>query len=356
MRILYGVTGEGLGHTMRARALAQHLRARGHVVLMAASGRAVEVLRGHGLDTVAIDGFELRYADGALLRARTVRANLRGAFSALAHNVEVGLTEVVRFDPDVVLTDFESFAHLAAKLLGRPVVSFDHQHVLDRFVHPRAVRERLSSGFGATRAVVRAKTPSCAHYIVTSFFFPAVRRSRAMSTTLVGPVVRPEISSARPRRGDHVVVYQTAKGDPRLLPALAAVPRVRFVVYGLGRTERVGNVELREFDEACFVDDLASARAVIANGGFTTLAEAVVLGKPVLSVPVRHQAEQELNAAWLEALDLGTYARQIDADIVQRFLTREWSSSPRDPRLYRGTADACAAVESALARAIAEAA
>jgi len=356
MRILYGVTGEGLGHTMRARALAQHLRARGHVVLMAASGRAVNVLRAHGLDTVAIDGFELRYADGALHRARTVRANLRGAFSALAHNVEVGLTEVVRFDPDVVLTDFESFAHVAAKLLRRPVVSFDHQHVLDRFVHPRVVRDRLSSGFGATRAVVRAKTPSCAHYIVTSFFFPSVRRRRATSTTLVGPVVRPEIAAARPSRGDHVLVYQTAKGDPRLLPSLASVPRVRFVVYGLGRAERIGNVELRAFDEARFVEDLATARAVVANGGFTTLAEAVVLGKPVLSVPLRHQSEQELNAAWLEALDLGVYARRIDGVVLGRFLERDWPSTPRDPRLYRGTADACAAVERALARAVAEAA
>jgi len=28
MKILYGVTGEGLGHTMRARTLAKHLKGR----------------------------------------------------------------------------------------------------------------------------------------------------------------------------------------------------------------------------------------------------------------------------------------------------------------------------------------
>ena len=54
MRILYGVTGCGLGHTMRARALAQHLESRGHVVKMAASGRAVDILRRHGLEVAAL--------------------------------------------------------------------------------------------------------------------------------------------------------------------------------------------------------------------------------------------------------------------------------------------------------------
>ena len=62
-----------------------------------------------------------------------------------------------------------------------------------------------------------------------------------------------------------------------------------------------GNVELRDFDETRFAADLRSARAVIANGGFTTLAEAIRLGKPVLSIPVRHQGEQELNAAYAAA-------------------------------------------------------
>ena len=66
MKILYGVTGEGLGHTMRARSLAKHLITRGHVVQIAASSEQSGYLRGHGLPTVAINGLELRYADGAL--------------------------------------------------------------------------------------------------------------------------------------------------------------------------------------------------------------------------------------------------------------------------------------------------
>ncbi|MGN6108202.1 MAG: glycosyltransferase family protein [Kofleriaceae bacterium] len=40
MKILYGVTGEGLGHAMRSRVIAEHLRDRGHTVKLTASHRA----------------------------------------------------------------------------------------------------------------------------------------------------------------------------------------------------------------------------------------------------------------------------------------------------------------------------
>ena len=196
------------------------------------------------------------------------------------------------------------------------------------------------------------KTPRCAHYVVTSFFFPEPRWEH---TTLVGPIVRPEVEHARATTGDHVLVYQTTDGDPRLLPALAANPNTRFVVYGLGpaRVSARGNVTLRAYDEAGFVADLASSRAVIANGGFTTLSEAVYLGKPVLSAPISGQAEQELNAAWLAYLGLGVRAPRLDADVVRRFLARvdELGANGGDARLRTGNADAMNAVERALAEA-----
>jgi uncharacterized protein (TIGR00661 family) len=349
MRILYGVTGCGLGHTMRARALAQHLVARGHDVKLAASGRAVSILREHGLDVVAIDGMRMRFEDGEAKRTRTLFALLHQAPRAFATNARVAAEDVLAFAPQAVVTDFDSFAHLVGGVLGLPVISLDHQHVLDRFRHPERVRSRVTS-YGLAQAVVAAKTPACARYIVTSFFFPEAHKTR--STCIVGPVMRPEIERATPTRGEHVLVYQTTSGDPRLVPALQAVRRQRFVVYGLGREERMGNVELRAFDERRFVDELASSRAVIANGGFTTLSEAIYLGKPVLSVPVRRQPEQELNAAYVDLLGLGARAERIDPVTITRFLDREGSfGGTRDGRIGCGTFDARAALDRALAEA-----
>jgi len=320
------------------------------VVKITASGRAVELLRRHGLDVVPIDGMAMHFHRGGVRRGRSVGDLLRRAPGAIVRNAQVALQDVLGFDPDLLVTDFDSFTPLVGALLRRPVISVDHQHILDRFRHPESVKESVSL-YRLARALVTAKTPRCEHYVVTSFFFPEARWD---STSLVGPIVRREVELATPTEGDHVLVYQTTAGDPRLVPALQAVPRVRFVLYGMGRAAHLGNVELRAFDEARFVADLASARAVIANGGFTTLSEAIYFGKPVLSVPLRRQPEQELNAAWLERLGLGMRAARIDGETVARFVDRLGAyRKVEDSRIRRGTADAKAALDRAIEAAAA---
>lgn len=320
MRILYGITGEGLGHTMRARVVLPHLVARGHQVLVAASARAGVLFDALGYDVLPIEGLAIRYRDGAAQRLETLALNARRAPRALAHNAGRALETALDFSPDVVISDFDSFAYAVARLLGRPIVSFDHHHVITRFRHPRAVFRDVSYDFALTETLVARKLPRCDRYLVSSFYFPELRDDERASTTLVGPVLRPEVEAARPTVGEHVLVYQTAAGDPRLEDALLGAPEIAFRVYGLGARPERANVSYRAFDEARFVEDLASARAVVSNGGFMTLAEATVLGKPVLSCPIRHQGEQELNAAWLAHLGLGLRCRRIAAADVRRIV------------------------------------
>ena len=59
MRVLYGVTGEGLGHAMRSRVMADHLRAQGHEVKLVASARAHDYLGRHFEDVQRIPGFAM---------------------------------------------------------------------------------------------------------------------------------------------------------------------------------------------------------------------------------------------------------------------------------------------------------
>ena len=317
MKILYGVTGEGLGHAMRSRVVADHLRARGHDVKLAASGRACDYLRAYFDDVQQIPGFSIAYIRDQVARGRTLARLGRSARPALRETVALYRRAISGFAPDVCLSDFDSFTHVFGKLFDRPVLSIDHQHVLDRCRHPRAVKARLPRDFAFTRAIVRAKLPGCRHYVVTSFYFPPAKRER---TTLVGPILRPEVLALEPTAGEHVVVYQTSAARSELIAALRAVPDQQFVLYARGAEPSVaGNVLVRAFDEQRFLTDLASSRAVICNGGYTLIAEALYLGKPVLSMPLRHQGEQELNAAYLAELGLGRALRELDPVAIRDF-------------------------------------
>jgi uncharacterized protein (TIGR00661 family) len=162
---------------------------------------------------------------------------------------------------------------------------------------------------------VKGKLPFCDHYLITTFFRPPVRRER---TTLVPPILRPEILAAQrraPRGGDHLLVYQTAESYGSLAATLAETG-LECRIYGMRRgiqEEQVeGNLRYRPFSERGFIDDLASCRAVIAGGGFTLMGEAVYLHKPMLAVPVGRQFEQLLNARYLEREGFGRAAKTLD--------------------------------------------
>ena len=317
MKILYGVTGEGLGHAMRSRVVAEHLLARGHDIKLVASGRAHAYLAKRFTDVQPIPGLAMTYVRGKVARARTLVALGRNARRTLHDSIALYRRAISGYQPDVCISDFDSFSHVFGLLFDRPVISIDHQHVIDRCEHAPEIARRLPRDFAVTRAIVRAKLPRCRHYIVTSFYRPPARRAH---TTLVGPILRSEVLALAPRDDGHVLVYQTGHATPALLAALREIRDQRFVVYARDVAHGGDNVEVHAFDERRFLDHLASARAVICNGGYTLMAEALHLGKPILSVPLRHQGEQELNAAYLDALGLGRTTRELDASTIRTFV------------------------------------
>jgi uncharacterized protein (TIGR00661 family) len=320
MKILYGVVGEGMGHAMRSRVVLERLVARGHEIHVMASSRAADFLAARFSGVRRIHGLHIVYEENRMRRGRTLWSNVVKGTAALPTNVEAYFELIRGFRPGVVISDFESWTWLFAKLQRLPILSIDNQQIIGRCVQPAEVIRGHEADFQLTRAFIRAKLPRCDHYLVTTFFHPETCRPR---TTLIPPILRPEILAARPRRGDHLLVYQTAEGYQGLLTTLAATG-LECRIYGLRRgiqEEQVeGNLRFRPFSEAGFIEDLATARAVIAGGGFTTLGEAIYLRKPTLSVPVGGQLEQVLNARWLERLGYGRAADALDAAAIHGFL------------------------------------
>ncbi len=322
MRILYGVVGEGMGHATRSKVVCEHLVNSGHEVKIVVSGRAHAFLARTFHDVVEIKGLTIRYVDNRMDRDGTLARNVLAAPAMLTANVGAYFERVAGFHPDVVVSDFDSFAYLFAKRHRVPILSLDNQQIISRCKLAKFAKQGVKVDYQMTKAFVRAKLPACDHYLVTTFFFPPVRKRYERDTTLVPPILRPAIVDAksRARPGEHVLVYQTSGSDASLLDELNAVREERFIVYGLQKSLRRGNCTLKEFSEDGFVEDLVTARAVIANGGLSLLGEAVYLGKPVLSVPVGNQYEQTLNARYLEQLGYGLASERIDAQLVGLFL------------------------------------
>ncbi len=360
MRILYGVVGEGMGHAMRSRVVIDELRRR-HDLQVVVSGRAYEYLRsriagaGPGTLPAAVDriwGYTLVYEDNEVSRFKTAVQNLKGAVTGWPHNIRTYVEIAERFQPEVVISDFETWSFLFAQRHALPVISVDNMQIINRCKHPPEVLAGLKD-FELTRAIVKAKVPGAFHYHVTTFFYPPVRKER---TTLHPPILRPEILAARPEPGEHLLVYTTTGlADPALAEVLRRSGR-ECRIYGMRRdlsNELVeGPLRYRPFSEAGFIDDLRTARGVIASAGFTLMGEAVYLRRPMLAVPVAGQIEQVLNARYLEREGYGMAAEAVDDARLGAFLERLPDCERRLAGYQQdGNQDLLDALEGTLARA-----
>jgi len=319
MRILYGVVGEGMGHATRSRVVLEEL-VKDHEVHIVVSGRAREYLARHFANVHRIWGLTINYGGNRVRGLRTVLQNLTGAVGGWPANVRTYFEVLSNFRPDVVVSDFESFSYLVGRALRLPIISLDNIQIINRCEHDPALLAGHEPDFDLIRAIVEAKLPRCYHYLITTFFFPPVRRPH---TTLVPPVLRPEILAARAEPGEHLLVYQTATTN-RSLPGVLKRFGLPTRIYGLRRELRAevveANLSYRPFSEARFIEDLRTARAVVAGGGFTLMSEAVYLHKPLLTVPVQGQFEQLLNALYLQQLNYGRYAPTLSESALADFL------------------------------------
>lgn len=355
MRILYGVVGEGMGHAMRSRVVLDHL-AEAHEVQVVVSGRAHDYLAervGSRLSVDRIWGLSIVYEDNTVRNFKTLLRNLGDALSVgWPQNIAKYFELAEQFQPDVVVSDFESWSWLYALNHRLPVVSVDNMQVINRCAHPKEILDGHQTDFQVSKAVVKSKLPGCFRYLVTAFFAPLIRKDR---TEIVPPILRPEILGATSEDGDHLLVYQTSESFTEL-PDILRETGVECRIYGFRRdlTEDLidGNLRFRPFDERTFIDDLRTARAVIASGGFTVMSEAVYLRKPMLAVPLKKQFEQVLNARYLEHEGYGVYHADLTTEAIHAFLERT-PDYRRNLDGYRqdGNVETFAALDRALAEA-----
>lgn len=321
MRILYGVVGEGMGHATRSRVVLEHLT-KHHDVHIVVSGRARDYLAKRFENVHNIWGFTIQYEGNSVKKWQTVLENLKGAVTGWPQNVKKYFELVDEFQPDVVISDFESFSYLFARNHFIPCISIDNMQIINRCKHEPALIGPHEDEFQLTKGIVKSKAPGCFHYLITTFFYPPVRKDR---TTLLPSILRPEILQAKSEPGEHLLVYQTMTSNTALIEELRR-SGIECRIYGFRRDitsdVREGNLIFKPFSEAGFIDDLRTARGVVGGGGYTLMSEAVYLRKPMLSVPIGGQFEQVMNALYLQQLNYGMHATALDGRVLGEFLEK----------------------------------
>jgi UDP:flavonoid glycosyltransferase YjiC (YdhE family) len=291
-RIDIYVHGRGRGHATRCAAIATRLRRDGHELRAFAGADAVGILRSV-LPTCGVD---------------SLPARARPAFLRLVARVGRACVEIARVRPDVIVSDGDLPALLAARMCGVPGVAVGHGLVFAGCVRPHAL-PRLAWWREAVKARVAS---SWARRRVGVGFVPL--RVRACDFVLARATVP---ACVRTDARDVVVYFRDGIDKGILVAIRQAAPHARvFAPDVCADAERI--------DRAAFVAALAQARAVIASAGSQLIAECVAWGIPLLAVYAADDDEQRLNAQMLANANLGVALdrSRLDASAVEDFLAR----------------------------------
>ena len=309
--ILYGVNGEGSGHSTRAKEVISHLQEQGHKVRVVSFDRGLRNLS-ESFRVTEIFGLRLTYVNNRVRYRRTLASNLTKAPRAARSLKELSRL-VEENNIELVITDFEPLTCHVGHRHRLPVIAIDNQHAITN------TRVSLPHGYkrdvAAVRLVTRMMTPHADAYFVLSFFPAPIKRG---DTFLFPPIVRQEVLSATPQTGDAVLVYVTSPAKD--LAALLKQVRCKFVAYGFGSEGQEGNILFKKPSMDGFLRDLTGAKAVIANAGFSLVSEALYLGKPYLAVPVENQFEQTFNAYYVDKLGYGAWWEELSKEKIESFL------------------------------------
>ncbi|MEN6576821.1 MAG: glycosyltransferase family protein [Phycisphaerales bacterium] len=310
-RSIYGVAGEGFGHSSRSHLSGQYRIEKGHEVLVAASRRSLSYLRKHfGGRVHEIAGLSLVYQDGNLLPIKTFTANLSRVLSNRRTNRELYRTVFDPFCPELAISDCEPFNARWAWRHGIPFLSIDHQHLLT-MCEPEHPPDEWIPRFNAESAT-RCHYTGAAAYVILGFFLVPTKNASAV---LAPPVVRPIVSSFEPTCGDHIVLYTTdGSWQDKLVSILNSFHEFR--IYGFDENRRFGNCRFKQTSTEEFMGDSARCRGVIATAGFSLLSECLYFRKKMLLLPVQGQCEQIVNATYAEKLGLALNRASLKAQTL----------------------------------------
>lgn len=313
-RIIYAINGDGMGHTFRSIPIITELRKRHEIKIIIGSHRCYNVISKIFPNVIEISGMRLVYKYNRVNKSMTFNENARSTLKEGLRNIKKVFNVFHRFKPEIVITDLESSAISFGSIFNIPVICVCNVHAITELKYK--VPKKYYKEYILANLIIKTLYSNADYHIISCFFKLPPKRKKIF---IFPPVLRKEILTAKTSVKDYLLVYQTSKTNVSLIKVLKKV-KYKFILYGFDKEYKEGNLTFKKFSTKEFVDDLRNCRACIANGGHTFLTEALALHKPVLSIPIKGQFEQILNAIQIQRLGYGEFPEKTSSKIISNFI------------------------------------
>jgi len=298
MKIFYAVQATGNGHISRAMELLPHLQQYGTVDIFLSGANS-------SLDLDApvkyrSKGLSLYYnCTGGLDYWQMMKG-----YQPFRVKKEIQELPVEKYD--LVLNDFEYITAASCAKKKIASIQFGHQASFQSSQTPRP-GDKSTVGEWLLKNYARAT-----HHIGLHF--------EKYDEFIFHPVIKQEILEAEPTNKNHITVYLPSYCEPQLEQIFHPFREFHFQIFSKDTThlKTSGNIQFVPVNRYLFNQSLIHCTGIINGGGFETPAEAIHLGKKIISIPIRGQYEQACNATALEKLGI-TCLKNIDPNFSSAF-------------------------------------
>lgn len=328
MKFLFIVQGEGRGHLTQAIALAEMIKTWGHEVTGALVG-SDSGCRVQGFFRDLFPAEIIPFSSPALVYSRKTRAlSLTKTLYAAGrnfHKYTASLWKIRRVilqkEPDVIINFYDSLAGIHQFLFPEkcPMICVAHQYLMLHrgFEHPPGNRlNRLLVNLNSRITALASERK-----LALSFYAGEPDRQRRIF--LVPPLLRQGLMKMETSTGDYFLAYVTQESMAEEIVAWQKKnPGIKIHCFSDRPItgEVAENLYFHQIDPEKFLAMMSACRGLISTAGFESVGEAMLLGKPVLMVPLRRHYEQTCNAVDAERAGAGIYRTSFDADPFLEFL------------------------------------
>ncbi|MGA9637936.1 glycosyltransferase family protein [Flavobacterium sp.] len=282
MKIFYAIQATGNGHISRATQLYPYLKKYGEVDFFLSGNNA-------SLDfnlpvKFKSKGCSLYYSKCGGLDYTNIIKNIK------PRQIYKDADILPLKNYDVVINDFDSVTALACRMQKVHSVQFGHQASFISGNTPRPEKRSLMGEFIFKNYAPAPQNIGLHFEAYDSFIHP--------------PIIKDEIVNATPTNLKHITVYLPSFDKDCLEKAFKSIADVQFHWFldTVQQEHTIENITYFPVNQKKFNNSLITCEGIITGGGFETPAEALYLGKKILSIPIKKHYEQECNAAALKKL------------------------------------------------------
>jgi UDP-N-acetylglucosamine--N-acetylmuramyl-(pentapeptide) pyrophosphoryl-undecaprenol N-acetylglucosamine transferase len=341
-KVYFTPYGVGLGHASRLITIAEKVKTNNIYVKFSSFGEAVDFISRYGYHCNQVPPVEFSWNSQGSFSMKNSVSNIPSWFKNFTTQVVKEVEMMIKFSPNIVVSDSRLSSLVSARLLGIPSLVLLNQIKL--LLSPKLHSFKVGRFFENLNGEFIGILWSLSNEILVPDLPPPYTISEnniwntnsALKKIKYIGFISPKMNISEQRIIKVMNLLNFSKDKPIIFfhisgPSKTRLPLVKKILdaqkyfrnkiqYVISEGKPNGDIEPQKltdngwYYEWCPIRDelFALSDILVLRGGHTTMSQAIQFGKPIISIPIENHAEQISNSSKIKKIGIGIMLKDHD--------------------------------------------